>query len=186
MNLTSILKKGGLAVIPTDTLYGIHALALNPQVVEKLYRIRKRKPDKPFIILIGSINQLELFDVNCEKGVKEILEKYWPGKVSVVLPCPSSKFKYLHRGTNSLAFRFPANKDLVSLISQTGPLISTSVNPEGLPPAINISQAKSYFGNNIDFYLDKGPKKSFPSTIISIYKNKIKILRQGEVKISEI
>lgn len=175
------LLRGELVVLPTDTLYGIHATALNPHVVEKLYQIKNRKPDKPFIILISSLKQLNLFGIKLNTQLKKILNMYWPGKVSVVLPCPSKKFEYLHRGTKSLAFRMPDKKELLKLIDVTGPLISTSVNPKGHPPAKNIIEAKKYFGDQIKYYVDQGILDAPPSTLISIENGKITVLRQGEV-----
>ena len=183
MNAKAIetIKNGGLVVLPTDTLYGIHASALNQKAVEKVYQIRGRAPTKPFIILISSIDQLKLFGIEITNIEKDILTKYWPGKVSIVLLCPNPKFEYLHRGTKSLAFRLPNKKDLTDLIDQTGPLVSTSVNPEGKEPAKTIEEAKNYFGEKIDLYVDQGRLDSLPSTLITFENYQIKILRQGEV-----
>jgi tRNA threonylcarbamoyl adenosine modification protein (Sua5/YciO/YrdC/YwlC family) len=180
-NLITSLKKGELSILPTDTLYGIHTPALNIKSVENVYKIRNRAPEKPFIILIGSIDQLKLFRIEIDKKTNKILNKYWPGKVSIVLPCPYREFEYLHRRTNSLAFRFPNKKDLTELILKTGPLVSTSVNPEGKPPAKTIKEAKEYFGDKIKNYIDQGKLESLPSTVIKIQNGEIKIIRQGEV-----
>jgi L-threonylcarbamoyladenylate synthase len=182
-DLLKVLIDAKYAVFPTDTVYGIHTLALNEPSVNKLYSIRGRAPSKPFIILVASIDQIALFDVSIENKTTDVLNKYWPGKVSVVLPCNNPKFGYLHRGTNTLAFRIPDKKDLLELLSITGPLISTSVNPEGMPPAKTIDEAKRYFGDRIDYYLDKGEVISEPSTLISVTNGEIIVLRQGAVKI---
>jgi L-threonylcarbamoyladenylate synthase len=182
-NLIDSLKKGELAVLPTDTLYGIHASALNQKSVENVYRIRKRAPEKPFIILIGSIDQIKLFGIKIDSQTRNIMNYYWPGKLSIVLPCANNEFEYLHRRTESLAFRLPDKKDLAKLLLKTGPLISTSVNPEEMPPAKTIEEAKKYFGNEIKYYIDQGKIDSLPSTVIKIKNGKIEILRQGEIAI---
>lgn len=182
-NLITSLKKGELAILPTDTLYGIHTPALNKQSVEKVYKIRNRAPEKPFIILLGSIDQLKLFNIEVADKTKQLLNKYWPGKVSIVLSCPIPEFEYLHRGTNSLAFRLPDNEYLIDLLLKTGPLISTSANPEGKPYAKTIQEAKEYFGDKITNYIDQGKIDSLPSTVIKIQNGEIEILRQGEVVI---
>ena len=177
------IKNGKLAVFPTDTLYGIHASALNPTAVEKIYEVRGRSSNKPMIVLICSIDQIKQFDIQIDNQTKEILNKYWPGKVSIALPCPNKKFSYLHRGTNTIAFRMPDKADLLKFLDKTGPLTSTSVNPEGLAPAKTIVEAKKYFGEKIDFYVDGGILDSEPSTLISVTNGEIQILRQGIVKI---
>lgn len=168
-------------MVPTDTIYGISASAFSPEAILRIYRLRKRNPKKPFIVLISSIADLIKFNVRLKPAVYHLLTKWWPGKVSVVLPCNLRNFFYLHRGTGTLAFRVPKNAKLRAFLKKTGPLVSASVNPEGLPPARTISQAKKYFGDNLDFYIDVGVLNSPPSTLVSFVGGKIKILRQGAV-----
>ena len=112
-----------------------------------------------------------------------LLKKIWPGKVSVILPCPDEKFKYLHRGTKSLAFRLPKKRSLLEIIKKTGPLVAPSANLEGKKPATNTIEAERYFGNKIKFYFGQKKLKSKPSTIVELKKEEIKIIRQGDVKI---
>ena len=88
------------------------------------------------------------------------------------------KFYYLHRGTNSLAFRLPANKGLQELISQTGPLVAPSANMEGLPPATTIDEAENYFGDKVNFYIGDGKIAGKPSKLIKIESDKIIELRK--------
>ena len=151
------IKQGEIGVIPTDTIYGIVCSAFNENSVEKLYKIRKRNKDKPMIILIGSVNDLKLFNI-------DTIIKNWPKKTSIVFDC--NDFEYLHRGKRSLAFRLPHNKDLIDILKISGPIVAPSANIEGGKPAENIKEAKSYFGDKIDFYLDVGTIKSKPSKII--------------------
>lgn len=178
-NIINILKNGGIGVMPTDTQYGLVASALNQKAVEKVYTLRKRSPNKPFIILISCFNDLNHFNISLDNKTKELLEKIWPNPVSVILPCSSNKFLYLHRGTNSLAFRIPKLPKLFNLLKISGPLIAPSANFEGHPYAKTISEAKEYFKDNLDFYKDQGIIESSPSTLIKIEDGKIEILRQG-------
>jgi L-threonylcarbamoyladenylate synthase len=181
--IIKILKNGGIGVLPTDTIYGLVGSAISRKAVFRIYRLRKRNPQKPFIILIGSLDDLNLFKIKIDKYSYKILRKIWPNAVSVVLPCARKKFFYLHRGGKTLAFRFPKNKALTDILKQTGPLIAPSANPEGFRPAETIEQAKEYFGRGVDFYLDKGIIKGPASTLIEIKNKKIFILRQGAMKI---
>lgn len=187
-----ILKNGGIGVIPTDTIYGIAGSALNKKTVERIYKLRKRNLKKPMIVLISSIKDLKLFGISIDSKVRIILSKIWPNKVSVILPCESNKFSYLHRGTNSLAFRLPAcvagpkNKKLVNFLKKTGPLVAPSANWEGCVPSNNIKEAQKYFSDKVDFYVDAGTKKSLPSTLIEIKNGKLKLLRSGVVRVEEL
>jgi len=181
-----ILKSGGIGVMPTDTIYGLLGSALNKKTVERIYQVRKRKPNKPLIILIGAIKDLDLFRIKLNQETSKILNTYWPGKISIILPCQLKKFEYLHRGTKTLAFRLPKNKWLQDLLKKAGPLVAPSANPEGLSPAKNITEAKKYFGNQVDFYrAGKIYSSSKPSTLIEIKKDKINVIREGAVKINE-
>jgi L-threonylcarbamoyladenylate synthase len=202
-----LLKEGAIGVIPTDTIYGICTSAFNRKSVEKVYKLRKRNPNKPCIILISSFDDLKKFNVKLKSWQRKILEKLWPGKVSVVLSprinadttlinadnknnksnryqrssglYKRSFVEYLHRGTNSLSFRLPKDKLILNILKISGPLIAPSANWEGYQPAKNIREAKKYFGNKV-FYLDRGDLISKPSTLIDLRKKKIKILREGE------
>lgn len=182
--IINLLKKGEVGVLPTDTIYGLVGSALKKSAVEKIYQLKKRTPEKPFIILISSLEDLNLFNIQISDNIKKFLEKIWPNPVSVILPCPEEKFSYLHRGTNSLAFRIPKDSNLQKILKQTGPLIAPSANLEGEKPAENIEEAKKYFNDKVSFYLDKGELKSKPSTLITFKDDKIIILRQGVFKIN--
>ena len=113
--MKDILIKGGVGVIPTDTLYGLVGSALDPETVLRIYKLRRRSPDKPFIILISKIDDLKLFNIKIDKFTLNFLKKNWPNPISVILPCPSKQFEYLHRGTKTLAFRVPNNQELLQL-----------------------------------------------------------------------
>ena len=177
-----LLKGGKIGVIPTDTIYGLVGQALNKETVERIYAVRKRNPSKPMIILINYIKDLSLFGVDTNKKLKNILSQLWPGKVSIILPITNDsyleKLNYLHRESKTLAFRLPDNKALTDLIAQTGPLVAPSANLEGMSPATTIDEAKNYFGNSIDFYVDEGKIESTPSRLIKIENNEIIELRK--------
>ena len=185
-SITKKIKIGKIGVIPTDTIYGVAAAAFSKKAVTRAYKILKRNPKKPFIVLIGSIEDLALFNIKLDGTTRDILETLWPGKVSVVLPVKTRKFEYLHRGTETLAFRLPKKKGLADLLKKTGPLISTSANSEGAKPAETAAEAKKYFGDSIDFYIVGGKMKSFPSTLVEIKEGKIRVLRKGVGKLSLI
>jgi len=182
-----ILKNDGVGVLATDTLYGLVGSALSKRAVKRIYKLRQRNPKKPTIILISSLADLKLFDIKIDNKIKKYLLKLWPGKVSVILPISNKRsarrFFYLHRGTNTLAFRLPAKKSLVNLIKKVGPLVAPSANLEGKPPAKTIKEAQKYFGDKADFYVNAGKISSPPSTLIQIKNNKILIKRRGAVEI---
>lgn len=180
------IVRGGVGVMPTDTVYGIVASAMDTQAVEHIYELKKRDSNKPFVILISKLSDLKKFGIKLSKTAQCILPKIWPNKVSVILPCQQKRFYYLHRGHKTLAFRMPDDKKLLDLLHLTGPLATSSANLSGQPTARNIEQAKQYFGRQIDFYANGGELANEPSTLIEIKGKKILIKRQGGVRIESI
>ncbi len=175
-DIQQILMTGGVGVLATDTLYGLVGQALNPKTVERIYQLKRRQPYKPCIILISSVSDIGIFGINVSVDFKNVLQKYWPGPVSVVLSCSNLEFQYLHRGTCTLAFRIPDKPPLRKLLASTGPLIAPSANLENEPPATTIMQARKYFGDAVDFYAG-GRTKKRPSQVIQFHDNKIIELR---------
>lgn len=184
-----VLAAGGAGVMPTDTLYGIVGSALQPRTVARIYRLRRRDPKKPMIILIGNARDTARFGVRPGRVAAKVLKKIWPGKVSVVLPIAPrraaelKKFKYLHCGGRTLAFRLPRPAWLRALLKRTGPLVAPTANFEGRPPARTIAAAKKYFGGRVDFYMDAGRLDAEPSTLVEIGNGAVNVLRRGAGKV---
>lgn len=174
-----VLKDGGVAVIPTDTLYGLVTSVDSKKAVERIYKIKNRDKSKPLIVLISSLSQLNSF------GIKGDFSNIFKPKVSVLLSCKGKQFKYIYRGTGEIAFRLISkrNKNLYNLINKVGPIVAPSANKESLKPAQTIKEAKEYFGDKVDCYINGGKRIGEPSTLIRIKNNKIEILRQGTVKV---
>lgn len=181
--VAGVLKNGGIAVLPTDTIYGIVGLAANKTAVEKIYKLRKRTSSKPMIVLVASVEQITNLGIKVTLKQKAIFKKLWPNPVSIVINCPAKKLHYLHRGKNSVAFRIPDNEFLQRLLTLTGPIVAPSANFEGEKPAQNIEAAKKYFKDSIPLYIDNGELNSPPSTVIQLEKNKFILLRQGATNI---
>ncbi len=161
----SMLSAGKIGVLKTDTLYGVVAAADNKTAVERVYATKGRDTSKPCIVLISDIAQLYEMP---SRGVMHQLQKVWPGKISVILPAISAP-PHLTRSTGSLAYRVPDDMVLRKLLKETGPLIAPSANPEGVEPAKNIEEARIYFQNNVDFYIDSGEvRDNIPSKLIVI------------------
>ena len=176
-----------MVVMPTDTIYGMVGKAQEEFVVNRIYTIRKRNPTKPCIILIGDIYELEKLSVILTEEQKTKIKEYWftpsgvegSGPTSIILDCPDPSLEYLHRGTKTLAFRLPAPKALRDLLLKTGSLIAPSANTEAMPPPQNILEAKKYFGDQVDLYIDGGTIKNKASKLIKLHKDgSVSILRE--------
>jgi L-threonylcarbamoyladenylate synthase len=176
-------KLGSVGIIATDTVYGLVARAEDIEAVSRLYDIKDRKV-KPGTLIAANLSQLEKLGIK-HRYLKAI-EQYWPGPISVVIPVASPELKYLHQSKMSLAVRIPGQKSLRDLLIKTGPLLTSSANLPGQQPAINVAEAKAYFGEKVDFYDDGGNLNDRqPSTIIRVIDDAIEVIRQGAVKIDD-
>jgi L-threonylcarbamoyladenylate synthase len=175
-----LLKNGGVGLLPTDTIYGLSAVALNKESVEKIHKLKQRDDGKPLVALIGNLNQLQELGLSAVNT--EALEKYWPAPLSVEFDATHAP-EWLHRGKKYFAVRLPDNRQLRDLIAKTGPLVSTSANLQAQEPAKNIKEAKMYFGDKLDFYVDAGEINGISSTLVKIENGQLKVLRQGTYEI---
>jgi len=175
------LHQGAVGIMPTDTVFGIVARALDKEAVAKLYRVKHRE-GKPGTIIAANIQQLETLGIDA--GSLARVASLWPAPVSAVLP-DHEALDYLDQGRQSLAVRVTAVPALQKLLEKTGPLLTSSANLPGEPPAETIEQAYAYFGDDVDFYVAAADwPLGAPSTIIRLTGKTIEVLRQGTVHIS--
>lgn len=180
--LIDMVKNGAVGVVLTDTVYGLVCRASNQEAVTRLYALKHRE-HKPGTIIAGKLQQL--IDLGIRGRYLKAVEAYWPNPLSVVIPC-DDKTMYLHQGQYSLAVRIPAVKSFRDFVSQTGALLSSSANAPGEPTATNLAEARGYFGDQVDFYVDSGQAPTpVPSTVIRIVDDAVEVLRPGAVKINE-
>ena len=165
-------------MIPTDTLYGLAAHADNEEAVERVYTVKQRDTSKAVITLIHDIEDLTIFGVIPTDYQRRHCERVWPGRTTIVFPTMlKGQYKYLHRGTNKLAFRIPADETLREFVRDVGPIIAPSANPEGQPPATHIDHAYDFFGDAIEHYVDGGERAAPASDIIDLSNDSITVVR---------
>ena len=163
--LAETTTDGKVAVLPTDTVYGLVCSALQPEVVKRMYEI-KRRAGKPGTIIAANAEQLISMGFDKEEVARA--EKFWPDAVSVILEA-GPELAYLHMGLESLAVRIPKPEWLREILEQTGPLATTSCNLPGEPTVTTIDQAKALFSSQVDLYVDGGDLSgNAPSKIIQL------------------
>lgn len=183
--LVDQLLAGAVGVLPTDTVYGVVCAAADTVAVARLYALKHRE-HKPGTIIAADIDQLVALGL--KKRYLTPVADYWPGAVSVVIPCglEHPELAYLHQDVGSLAVRLPSGDALQALLRRTGPLLTSSANLPAQPPAATLEQARGYFGDTVDFYVDGGDYgQHLPSTVIRIVDDAIEVLRPGAVTITE-
>lgn len=171
-NAIDLLKKGEIIILPTDTIYGISCLYNSEKAVDDIYTIKKRDKTKPCILLISNIDQLGLFGINPTQKEREFT-KTWPDITTIVFKCPDQRFKYLHKGQESLAIRLTRNAVCKQIIDEVGPILSTSVNIEGEKPIETFDEAEKIFGDNdlVAGFYDVGKLKDNASRVVRFDDN---------------
>jgi L-threonylcarbamoyladenylate synthase len=162
-----VLRAGGIAVVPCDTLYGI--VGIVPESEPKIRSLKGRGEGRPFLQLLPSVTWIARIS---DDAVPAGLGKYWPGPLTIVIG---------RRGGGTVAVRVPDSPLLNALITLVGaPLYSTSVNRSGMPPLWRIREIEREFGGEVDLIVDAGDMPGgSPSTIVDATVSPAKILRQG-------
>lgn len=164
--LITLLARGEVCVIPTDTVYGVVGKLSSPKAVAKIYQLKQRDTAKPVgTILAASIAQVAALTT---KSALTLAAEFWPGPTSVIVPADNT-YDYAHKGEMSLAVRIPADDALRALLVQTGPLASSSANLQGQEPATTVAEARAYFHDAVPLYIDGGDLSGrTPSRIVRI------------------
>ncbi len=166
-SVAAVLDAGGIVVARTDTIYGILARADDRNAVQRVFEVKGRSDYKSPIVLIADREQML---VPLPAAEYELSLTVWPGKVTIAIPVDKTTApEWLHRGNDEFGHRMPASEELRALIALTGPLIAPSANPEGQEPAEDIDEAKNYFGERVDLYVDGGRvETTSPSQLLRI------------------
>jgi len=183
-----ILRSGGIAAYPTDTVYGLGADVFNDRAVTKVFTAKKRPPGMPLPVLIAETSQLrELVEV-ITPTAKILMDKYWPGGLTIVFNRAPAFHSLVLADSGKVAVRLPGHPVTLRLIQELGrPIVGTSANLHNSPAALTAAGVKKQLGDTVDFIIDGGPcPGGTESTIVDITVNPPVILRKGAIPEKEI
>ena len=166
-----IVKCGGIIAYPTETVYGIGALATDEKAVLQVFRVKRRQESQPLSIAVSS---LEMLNEVAEVEHIDFIQRFLPGPVTVILKKKPALPDGLTAGSAYVGIRFPDHPMALDLINKTGPLVSTSANLHGEVDPVTADEVKV----DVDYLLDGGRAKyAGSSTIVDL--NEYKIVRKG-------
>jgi tRNA threonylcarbamoyl adenosine modification protein (Sua5/YciO/YrdC/YwlC family) len=169
--IAAVVRGGGVVLLPTDTIYGLHGLAGNAAVVARIAAIKGREEGKPFVVLAASTEQIER--LGCV--VPPVLKELWPAPLTAIL---SGR-------TATTAVRIPRILWLRELLEQTGPLVSTSANRAG-EPAISAPELLAHdLQSALDGLLNMGRQEGEPSTIVDFTSDEPRFIREGDPRFAQ-
>jgi len=169
--IADVLRAGGVALLPTDTIYGLHAVATNEQAVARIRSMKERGDDKPFVVIASSADQLEKLGA----AIPDALRQIWPAPLTAIVASDAK----------TIAVRVPDLVWLRALLDRTGPLVSTSANRTGEPPITTPEMLAGDLLDVLDALLDAGPREGQPSTIVDVTGGEPRIVREGDPGFSQ-
>lgn len=182
-----ILRDGGIVIFPTDTAFGIGCRIDSKKAIERLFNVCKRPKNQATPVLVDSVEMAQEYLQPIRKKVIEKLVKvYWPGALTIVLPCKTNKVPELVRGKgNNLGVRIPNHKVVLSIVKGVGvPILGPSANFHGEKTPYNFEDLDENLIELVDYVVSGECALKNPSTVIDCSKNTWKILRQGALRLS--
>lgn len=178
-----VLNNGGIVAFPTETFYGLGVKFDIEDSLRRLYELKRRAEDKPMPLIIGDRKFLSMIAGDVNEIAVSLMDKFWPGPLTLLLKAKKGLSPYLTANTGSIAVRIPGESFALYLVKEAGfPITATSANPSGMPPAEDADTVIRYFGKGIDMLIDGGRTAGgLPSTIADVTEKKIKIVREGAI-----
>lgn len=182
-----VLRAGGLAVYPTETVYGLGADAFNASALARLTALKVRQRGKPISVLIGDLEMLEDLVTEISAAAAILIRRFWPGPLTLVLPARASVSPVLTGEGSGIGVRLSSHPVATALVRALGrPLTTPSANPAGMPPPTRIEAARAYFGEHVDYYLDAGPLRGQPTSTVVDVRDGLRVLREGAIELAAI
>ena len=178
-----IIRAGGLVIMPTETVYGLAADALNEEAVEKIFAAKSRPEENPLIVHIHEVEMLEVLTSEVPEEALRLAERFWPGPLTLVLPKSENISKRVTGGLDTVAVRMPAHPVALSLIKRADrPIAAPSANPfMGLSPT-RVEHLDPKLVKAVDLVLDGGPSRiGLESTVVDCTAGHVQILRPGGI-----
>ncbi|MCQ9343565.1 L-threonylcarbamoyladenylate synthase [Corynebacterium sp. 153RC1] len=181
------VESGRLVVMPTDTLYGLGCNAFDNRAVAKLLETKRRGPDMPVPVLVGSWDTARGLVHTFDTQLRTLIEAFWPGGLSLVVPQAPSLPWNLGDTRGTVMLRMPLHPVAIELLRRTGPMAVSSANISGQTPPATVHAAKEQLGESVAIYLDGGEcALGLASTIVDLSGQTPRILREGAISAERI
>ncbi|HEM3613354.1 TPA: threonylcarbamoyl-AMP synthase [Streptococcus suis] len=184
--LRTILENGGAVILPTETVYGLFAQALNEDAVNRVYQLKQRPRDKAMNLNVSNLNDIYFFSQNTPFFLEKLYNRFMPGPITIILKANEKVPFWVNSGLDTVGFRLPNHEKTLRLISETGPLIGPSANISGNESGKKFSDIQAQFSVDLPGIEDDQALTGIDSTILDLSGQKARILRQGAISREEI
>ena len=180
------LAAGGAVVLPTETVYGLFAQALNEEAVERVYELKRRPRDKALNLNVASLEEIYAFSKNQPTYLDQLYQAFLPGPLTIILQANDQVPTWINSGMDTVGFRIPKHLVTLDLIRKYGPLIGPSANLSGKASGTSFQQIMMDFQEEISGVEDDASLTGQDSTILDLSGEKALILRQGAITREDI
>ena len=180
------LEKGRAVVLPTETVYGLFAKALDEKAVDHIYQLKDRPRDKALNLNIASLDDILNFSKNQPPYLQQLVENFLPGPLTIILEANDKVPYWVNSGLTTVGFRIPSHPVTLELIRDFGPLIGPSANLSGQASGVSFKEILKDFGQEVLGIEDDAYLTGQDSTILDLSGAKVKILRQGAITREDI
>jgi L-threonylcarbamoyladenylate synthase len=181
-----VLRAGGLIAFPTDTVYGLGALAFNDRAVESIYIAKDRPGDKAIPILLGDVGDLSKVTSSLPPMAARLASRFWPGPLTLVVP-KNPNLPEAVSATTTVAVRIPDHEIACTILRAAGPMAATSANISGQPSPVTAAEVFAQLSGRIELIINGGKTPGgMPSTLVDCTGNKPIILRDGPISMTEL
>jgi len=180
------LEKGGAVVLPTETVYGLFAKALDRKAVDHVYQLKRRPRDKALNLNVASIDDILYFSKNQPAYLKNLVDAFLPGPLTIVLEANDRVPYWVNSDLTTVGFRMPSHPVTLDLIREFGPLIGPSANISGHASGVSFKEILKDFDQEVLGLEDDAFLTGQDSTILDLSGDKVKILRQGAITREDI
>ena len=177
------LLEGGVALLPTDTVYGLAASPLHPKAVSRIFELKSRPQTHNLPIMVASINDMEAMGLDLNETVQKIWSSHYvPGDITIVAGFKETPSVFWLEGREEVAVRMPNHAQLLSILEKTGPLLVTCANKHGVAqtPSV-VGEILAQLNGAPDIVVDGGVVENIPSTIVNCRVTPPKIERSGRI-----
>lgn len=185
-DLEKILETGGAVILPTETVYGLFARALDEQAVEHVYALKRRPRDKAMNLNVGDFETILTYSKDQPPYLKKLYDQYLPGPLTIILKANDSVPAWINSGLSTIGFRLPNHPKTLELIKKTGPLIGPSANISGQESGKVFLQIQQQFSEMVSGFEDDNALTGLDSTILDLSGEMARILRQGAITKEEL
>lgn len=184
--IRTIVENGGAVILPTETVYGLFAKAMNEEAVNHVYQLKQRPRDKAMNLNVADLKDIVKYSQNPPIFLEKLYNSFMPGPLTIILESNKNVPIWINSGLETVGFRVPRHPQTLRIIEECGPLIGPSANLSGNESGKRFAEIEQAFAGQVAGIADDGAISGLDSTILDLSGDHARILRQGAITKEEL